>query len=161
MISRTSATGVVALCLSLFGAAAIAGEETPIALSEVPESVMHAARTAMPEARFRSANIERETDGTLVYELQGRTIDNRQIEVDVLPSGEIEEIEVEFTRDLVPGAVLKAVENRYPDFEIESIEASHSASKKVVQYELVGRVNGEKLDLDVSADGRRIRVADD
>ncbi|HBG51515.1 hypothetical protein [Candidatus Macondimonas diazotrophica] len=161
MISRTFATSVVALCVWLFGAGAMAGEETPIALSEVPESVMSAARTAMPEARFRSANTERETDGTLVYEIQGRTIDNRQIEVDVLPSGEIEEIEVEFTRDLVPGAVLKAVESRYPDFEIEFIEASHSASKKVVQYEFAGRVNGDKLDLDVSADGRRIQVADD
>jgi len=57
--------------------------------------------------------------------------------------------------------VLKAVESRYADFEIEYIEASHSASKKVVQYEFVGQANGKKLDLDVSADGRQIQVADD
>ncbi|MGB3133779.1 MAG: hypothetical protein WBB04_04305 [Candidatus Macondimonas sp.] len=57
--------------------------------------------------------------------------------------------------------MLKAVESRYADFEIGHIEASHSASKKVVQYECVGRANGKKLDHDVSADGRQIQVADD
>ena len=57
--------------------------------------------------------------------------------------------------------MLKAVESRYADFEIEYIEASHSASKKVVQYEFVGQANGKKLDLDVSADRRQIQVADD
>lgn len=57
--------------------------------------------------------------------------------------------------------MLKAVESRYADFEIGHIEASHSASKKVVQYECVGQANGKKLEHDVSADGRQIQVVDD
>ncbi|MEE2730211.1 MAG: hypothetical protein VYA55_05280 [Pseudomonadota bacterium] len=138
----------------------VAGESVTIELQAVPEPILQAATRAMPNAHFHSANTEQEAAG-LVYEIQGKTADGRALEVDVLESGQVEEIEVEFTRDLVPGAVLKAVEHQYPGFKIEFIEASHSASKKVIQYEFVGTMGGKQLDLEVSADGRRIVEADD
>ncbi|MGB3622303.1 MAG: hypothetical protein WBA20_13220 [Ketobacter sp.] len=139
---------------------ATAGEEVRIDLQAVPADIMEKARVLMPEATYKSANTEAEADG-LVYEIQGLLADGRKLEVDITESGEVEEFEVEFTHDLVPGAVLNAVKAAYPDLVVTFIEASHSESKKVVGYEFVGQQNGKQIDLDVSADGRSIVVADD
>lgn len=145
----------------LFVAAyATAGEEERIDLHTVPGDIMKKAMKLMPEATYESANTEAEADG-LVYEIQGLLADGRKLEVDIAESGKVEEIEVEFTHDLVPAAVLNAVDAAYPDLTVTFIEASHSESKKVVGYEFVGQQHGKKIDLDVSADGRKIVVADD
>lgn len=138
---------------------ATAGEEVQIGLQAVPKDIMEKANKLMPEANYKSANTEAETDG-LVYEIKGLLMDGRKLEVDITESGKVEEIEVEFTHDLVPVAVLNAVEVAYPDLTVTFIEASHSESKKVVGYEFVGLQNGKQIDLDVSADGRKIVVAD-
>lgn len=107
-----------------------------------------------------SANTETEDDGSFVYEIQGEAADGRQIEIDIDPTARVEEIEIEFKREDVPGAVLKSVESKMPGFTPEFIEASHSASMQVVGYELVGKMGDEVLDIEVSADGRSITIAD-
>lgn len=149
-------------CLGLWlilATSAFAGVEKPIDLEEVPEELLANAREALPTATFSSANTEEE-DGVLVYEIQGKLKDGRRVEVDLFPGGKIEEIEVEFTVDLVPGAVLAAVERKLPGFVPVYVEASHSASKKVMRYELVGKIGDQEMDIEVSADGRRIEVSD-
>lgn len=107
-----------------------------------------------------SANTETEADGSFVYEIQGTVEGGRKVEVDIYPDGRIEEIEIEFEIDDVPGAVMKAVEKAYPGFKPEFIEASHSRSMQVVGYEFVGMAGENKIDIEVSADGRRIAEAD-
>lgn len=144
----------------LLSAQAFAGKQIVIELSEVPESIRTTAQELMPEVKFKSANTEEETDGTLVFEIQGLMNDGRKVEVDILSDGDVEEIEIEFSKNLVPGAVMKAIETKLPGFKPTYIEASHSASKKVVQYEFEGDMGGEKMDLEVSADGRKIIIAD-
>ncbi len=67
---------------------------------------------------------------------------------------------LEFTEDQVPGTVLKAIQNKLPGFDPTYIEAGHSASGKVMQYEFKGVLSGQKVDIQVSADGRRITIAD-
>jgi len=138
----------------------IAGEETVIPLNEVPENLLAVAKKLLPGAVFKTADIEKETDGTVVYEIQGKLGNGRKVEVDVLENGDIQEFEVEYSLDLVPGAVIKAINKKMPGFTPRFIEASHSASKKVVGYEFVGMLEGKKLDIEVSADGRRIEIAD-
>ena len=123
-----------------FAAHATAGEETKIDLQAVPGDIMEKAKTLMPEATYKSANTEAEADG-LVYEIQGLLADGRRLEVDIAESGKVEEIEVEFTHDLVPAAVLNAVEAAYPNFTVTFIEASHSESKKVVGYEFLSLIH--------------------
>ena len=139
---------------------AIAGEEAVIPLNDVPENLLAVAKKLLPNAVFKTADIEKETDGTLVYEIQGTLEKGRKVEVDVLESGKIQEFEVEYSLDLVPGAVIKAIEKKMPGFTPSFIEASHSASKKVVAYELVGMYGGKKMDIEVSADGRKIEISD-
>jgi hypothetical protein len=139
---------------------AFAGEEKKIDLSEVPDSVTKAIKKRFEKATLLSANTETEQDGSVVYEVQGKLSDGHLAEFDVFPNGKFEEIEVIFPIEMVPGAITKAIEKKMPGFKPTKIEASHSASMKVVGYEFEGTLNGQKMDLEVSADGRTITLAD-
>ena len=108
-----------------------------------------------------SANTETEDDGSFVYEIQGVLADSRKVEVDIFPNGRVAEIELEFMRDDVPGAILNAVEAEMPGFAPDFIEASHSASMQVIGYEFSGLMGTETLDIEVSADGRNITLGDE
>lgn len=182
--------GAAGLVCSLAATTALAGVEEQIALTEVPAEVMAVAKAHLKNLRLAidapvtidldnviddnirseyeelgdvsivSANTETEEDGSFVYEIQGTVADGRRVEIDLDPSGRIEEIEVEFKPDDVPGAVLKSVETKMPGFKPAFIEASHSASMQVIGYEFVGKMGAEDLDIEVSPDGRTISVAD-
>jgi hypothetical protein len=139
---------------------AFAGTEKKIDLSEVPETVMKVLKKRFDKATLLTANTETEADGSVVYEIQGTLSDGHVAEFDVFPNGKIEEIEVIFPIEMVPGAIMKAIEKKLAGFVPTKIEATHSASMKVVGYEFEGTLNGQKIDLEVSADGRTITVAD-
>ncbi|MCA9473111.1 MAG: hypothetical protein MRJ96_11225 [Nitrospirales bacterium] len=139
---------------------AMAGVETPIELSTIPETILTEAKLKFPDATYQSANTETEPDGGFVYEIQGIFKDGRKFEYDVYPDGVIQEIEVVFQESMVPGAVMKAIRRKLPGFIPTYIEASHSASMKVVGYEFVGHMGSHEIDIDVSADGSMIQVAD-
>ena len=151
--------GLIVLALTI-GSCAWAGEEKAMPLEQIPAEHRKIAQNLFPEARFSSADIESEDDGTKILEIQGRMPDGRRVEIDLLENGSIEEYEVEFAESKVPGAVLKAVEKKMPGFQSTYIEASHSRSGQVVKYEMEGTLRGQILDIEVSADGRRIEVAD-
>jgi hypothetical protein len=139
---------------------AFAGEEKKVDLNQVPQQIIAAIEEKLPDSSLVSANTETEPDGGFVYEVQGILKDGRKFEFDAHENGEIQEIEIEFAEDMVPKAVMKAIEQKLPGFEPTYIEASHSASLKVVRYEFVGKFGDETIDIDVSADGRRIEIAD-
>ncbi len=156
-LSISLALTCVALTLSPF---AQAGLQEPIPLGEVPPELLEKVQALFPDASFTTANTETESDGTVVYELQGRLTDGRKIEVDLFADGSIEEYEIEFTESQVPGAVLKGVQNQAPGFQPTYIEASYSPSGKVTKYEFVGTLGNKELDLEASADGRKVEAAD-
>jgi len=158
----TLTTGLkwISACVLLVPLLAEAGKEVEVPLQEVPEGIMQAARRIEPEAEFHRAQTETEEDGAKVYEIQGRLKDGRRMEVDVLENGRIQEYELEFTEAQVPGAVLKGIQRKLPGLKPTYIEASHSASGKVVQYEFEGMLGDQTIDIEVSADGRKIVVAD-
>jgi hypothetical protein len=139
---------------------AFAGTEEKITFSEVPEAVIQVLKKRFSEATLLTVNTETETDGSVVYEIQGKLSDGHDAEFDVFPDGKIEEIEVIFPIEMIPGAVMKSLEQKMAGFVPTKIEATHSASMKVVGYEFEGTLNGQKIDLEVSADGRTITVAD-
>ncbi|MEL6267861.1 MAG: hypothetical protein AAFR52_19845 [Pseudomonadota bacterium] len=182
--------GMAGIVVAVAGGGALAGVEAPVELDAVPPAIMEVARANLKDLKLArdepgpvdddsfiddnlvivyeplgevelvSANTETETDGSFVYEIQGVLADGRRVEIDIDPDGTVLEIEIEFRIDDVPGAVLKAVEARMPGFAPEFIEASHSRSMKVVGYEFVGLLGGQSMDIEVSADGRTITVAD-
>lgn len=172
------------------GSAVFAGVEEPVELDALPKEVMEVATENLKglklaidepgpvdddsfiddnmvintqelgEVEIISSNTETERDGSFVYEIQGIVTDGRKVEIDILPDGDVEEIEIEFKVEDVPGAVMKAIETKLPEFKPEFIEASHSPSMQVVGYEFVGMAGDAKMDIEVSADGRTITVAD-
>ena len=144
----------------LLASLAIAGEEKPVELDKVPANIVEVAKELIPDVELVSANTETEDDGSFVYEIQGKLKDGRKVEFDIDPNGRVEEIEIEFRVEDVPVAVLNAIEKKLPGFKPEFIEASHSRSMQVVGYEFVGTLGENKMDIEVSADGRRIVVAD-
>ena len=167
-----------------------AGVEKPVELNEVPAKVMEVAKANFADLKLVktntviidddsviddnlfvpyeilgdvtliSANTETEDDGSMVFEIQGTVEGGRKVEIDIDPNGNVVEIEIEFKVEDVPGAVLKAVEKKLPGFIPEFIEASHSRSMQVVGYEFVGKIGENKMDIEVSADGRSIVVSD-
>lgn len=151
---------IMAVFALTIGPFAWGGEEKVISLEQVPAEHRKIAQDLFPEATFSGADIETEVDGTMIYEIIGRMPDGRTVEVDLFENGRIEEFEVEFTEAQVPGAVMKSVERRMTGFRPTYIEASHSRSGKVTRYEFEGTLGGKALDIEVSADGRKIEVTD-
>lgn len=190
MTGSPNACCFVGLVLGLTASTATAGIEEKIELSTVPAEVMEVAEAqlqglrlavdapvtidldnviddnissdyeALGDVSIVSANTETENDGSFVYEIQGTVADGRRVEIDLTPRGRVEEIEIEFRLEDVPGAVLRSVETKMPGFQPEFIEASHSESLQVVGYEFVGKMGDDTLDIEVSADGRSITVSD-
>ncbi|MES9939222.1 MAG: hypothetical protein ABW104_00410 [Candidatus Thiodiazotropha sp. 6PLUC2] len=148
------------LILLIGSQSVVAGTEKKIELSEVPETVIKVIKARFSQATLLTANTETEIDGSVVYEIQGKLSDGHLAEFDVFPDGKIEEVEVIFPIEMVPGAILKSIDQKMAGFKPTKIEATHSASMKVVGYEFEGMLNGQKIDLEVSADGRTITVAD-
>lgn len=138
----------------------LAGVEEPIEMSGVPVYLFFDLITKFPEARLLGADKETEEDGSVVYEIQGILKDGRKFEYDVYENGDVQEIEIEFHEDMVPGAVTKAIQRNLPGFQPTYIEASHSPSMKVVKYEFEGKYKGKEIDIEVSADGSHIEIAD-
>jgi hypothetical protein len=152
---------IASFTLFLVGAQpALAGTEEEVALSEVPEKVMRVLKKRFETVSLLTANTETEEDGSVVYEIQGKLSDGHLAEFDIFPNGKIEEVEVIFPIEMVPVAIMKAIEKKMAGFVPSKIEATHSASMKVVGYEFEGTLKGRKIDLEVSADGRTITVAD-
>lgn len=147
-------------CAMLLSNTALAGVQEIIELDKVPTEIMQKIKEHLPKATLKSANTETEEDGTVVYEVQGELEDARAFEIDVFSDGKIEEIEVVFPESMVPKAVLNAIEKKLPGFKPTFIEASHSPSMKVMGYEFEGMLGEQKLDIDVSASGHRIEIAD-
>jgi len=147
------------LSIALLASLAFAGEEKVISLDEVPPKLLTKVKSILPEVKFISANTEQEEE-YFVYEVQGLFSDQRKVEVDILPNSDIEEIEIEYPFYMVPKAVLKNIDKKYNGFETTYIEASHSESMKVVKYEFEGIFNNKNLDIEVSADGRKIIESD-
>ncbi len=148
-------TGIAFFPLLAFG-----GEEVAVPLHMLPPIIIHVAHQVQPDAVFHRAQIETEEDGTEVYEVLGKLSNGRRVEVDILNNGAIQEYELEFTYAQVPGAVLKAIQKKLPGFQPSYIEASHSASGKVIRYEFEGTLGDQSIDIEVSASGRTIEVAD-
>ena len=183
-------TATAAMIISFLGGAAFAGEEKVIELSEVPADIMEVAKANLVglklavdepgpldddseiddnivlyyedlgDVKLVSANTETEVDGSFVYEIQGTVEGGRRIEIDIEPDGDVEEIEIQFNVDDVPGAVMNALTAKLSGFVPEFIEASHAPSMQVIGYEFVGMSGGNKMDIEVSPDGRNITVAD-
>lgn len=149
----------VTIYLLFFINVCFAGKEVEISPVEVPVEHYATAMELLEGFEMERAQIETEEDGTEVYELIGYH-DTVVTEIDMYMDGRIQEYEKNIPEKYVPFAVRKSIMEHYPGIKFQRFEASHNMHHKVIKYEIVGRYQGELIDLEVSPDGRKIVESD-
>jgi len=110
------------------------GVERKIPLSEVPLTVIASVKT-ITGAEPKNAQVEIQSDGSLVYEIGGQNQQGFKFLVDISSNGKIIEVDEEIDRSGVPANVLKAVKQWVPNAQIVSTWRSTRLGEIV--YEIV------------------------
>ena len=110
------------------------GVERKIPLSEVPLAVMASVK-AVTGAEPNSAQVEIQSNGSLVYEIGGQNQQGFKFLVDISSNGKIVEVDEEIDRSAVPANVMRAVKQWVPNAQIVSTWRSTRLGEIV--YEIV------------------------
>ena len=152
------ATYAAAFALLLAGPA-LAQEEGKLSMSDVPPEAQAGARAAMPGVEFQEAQLDLD-GGRATYELAAQ-MDGKNVEVDVLSTGEVVEVEREIDMNAVPQMVQKALEKHVSGFQPKMIEHS-TRSDLATFYEFEGTDSeGQEIDVEISEDGGVVTIAQD
>jgi hypothetical protein len=157
---------VVVAAFTAFAAAATAqAQSAKLETNQLPPHIAAAARAAGGFEQITEAGIEIE-NGRPIFEIKGRTRDGRVREVDILASGEIEEIEDEIQQGEVPQPVMQTLQKWMPNFRPTKFERSErpvpgGSGVTSLVYEFEGQHGGVEVDVEVAADGSRLTIVDD
>lgn len=125
-----------------------------IELSEVPVTVLSAA-TAASGSSPTFAQVEINTNGSLVYELGGQNQQGFNFEIDIKPNGQIVEIDEQIEASAVPEEVMKAFNYWFPDAQITATWRSTRYTTFDYYYEIV---IGEDFWVEIPADGKTLKI---
>lgn len=122
-------------------------------LKILPPAVLNAFKTAYPKAVIRGASKETER-GVTFYEVE--SVDGK-MNRDVLytAGGKAVEVEESTAPGALPAAVLKALDEAYPGYEILKAEELTKDGQKL--FELQIQVNGKKTGVTLDATGKIIK----
>lgn len=156
---------VTAALAVIVGAAAAQAQSAKLETNQVPPHIAAAARAAGGFEQVAEAGVEVE-GGRLIFEIKGRTREGRVREVDILASGEVEEIEDEIQQNEVPQPVMQALQRWMPNFRPTKTERSERPvpggnGAVFLIYEFEGQHGGVEVDVEVAADGSRLMIVDD
>jgi uncharacterized membrane protein YkoI len=136
--------------LFVLGAAAWANEK--VAESQVPKVVMDAVRTAVPEAKFISGEMDEHHDRQ-IYKLNVKDKDGGVIHIRVTPEGKVTRLlpgfqwENSLTMDQVPQEVKDAVAKSRPNAKILEVDIGHHHDLLVYEVDIAEGENVETLDI--------------
>jgi hypothetical protein len=119
------------------------GEE--LELNKIPQGVMGALKAKFPEAEIYKWTREKEAD-TVIYDIEFKQQD-RKFEADIKEEGTIHNWEKEIAAEVLPEAVMKAVEKKYPNFtlkEIMEITLVEGGKDVLEGYEIVFETTDKK-----------------
>jgi hypothetical protein len=165
-MARSIPFAAAALAAALAGGGnAAQAQSAKLETNQVPPHILAAARAAAGLDQVTEAGVEVE-GGRLVFEIKGRTREGRVREVDVLASGEIEEMEDEIAQSDVPQPVMQALQRWMPNFRLTKMERSERPVPggnvvTFVVFEFEGQHGGVEVDVEVAADGSRVMIVDD
>jgi len=128
--------------------------QTKIALSEVPQTVLSAAK-AVSGSDPTYANVEINPDGSFVYELGGQNQQGFNFEMDIKPNGEIIEVDEQVDASAVPAEVMKILKYWLPDVQIVSTWRSTRYTSFDYYYEIV---IGEDFWVEIPANGKTLKI---
>ncbi len=110
------------------------GIERKIPLSEVPLPAMTSVKT-VTGAEPKNAQVEMQSDGSLVYEIGGQNQQGFKFLVDVSPNGKIIEVDEEIDRSAVPEIVIRTLKRWTPNSQVVTSWRSTRLGELV--YEIV------------------------
>jgi hypothetical protein len=131
-----------------------------IDLASVPAVVTQAAAKVVPGARWTEA--EKDTErGQVVYELKGTNAKGQAVEAWIRPDGTVFEVETQLTLAEAPAAVSAALKARHPMFRPLKVKSELRPGTPLV-YEFEGKLmNGQDMEIELTADGQVVRVKND
>jgi hypothetical protein len=135
-----------------------------LTMKEVPAYIRHSAEAALGSVTksFSISSAQLDLDDVLaIYEIEARTEDGRRVEVDVEPSGRIEEIEVEVSRDEVPAVVMEAFTKTVSNFQPADGEVLYEKSLRPAKNGLLEvwyEFSGKTFDVEIRNDGQSILI---
>lgn len=151
---------MVALVAGTFAFASLAqAEEQTIEWDQVPKKVRQAAEKAAEGNKLTQAAWEEE-GGQKVYELSGKTGEDRNIEIDVDEQGNVLEVEHEIAMNEIPTEVEQTLNRFLRGFRGEFVEKSVRPAKgNQVWYEFEGKdADGQMIDVEIREDGGKIKI---
>jgi len=140
-------SALLSVAVMALASAAVAQEETTMAMEDVPAAVMEAAMANAMDVTFDTVAMD---EG--VYEFAGTMEDGMGLEIDVMEDGSIEEVEKQIAMEALPAEVMATLEAELAGFEPTYIEES-TRSEGVIVYEFEGMVDGAEIDAEINADG--------
>ncbi|WP_088240395.1 hypothetical protein [Calothrix rhizosoleniae] len=110
------------------------GIEGKVPLSEVPSPVIASVKL-VTGAEPKEAQVEMQSDGSILYEIGGQNQQGFKFLVDVTPNGKVIEVDEEVERSSVPEIVIKAIKQWAPNAKIANTWRSTRLGEFV--YEIV------------------------
>ncbi|MCP4381747.1 MAG: hypothetical protein GY798_10100 [Hyphomicrobiales bacterium] len=135
-------------------------DDKEISMSDVPETVLDAAKAAVEGATFTKVELG-DDEGEDKYGFEGTLADGTVVAVDVLEEGEVIEVEHHTTIDALPAPVKAALDKYAPDMKAEEVERLVDDDRAVV-YEIEGTdASGAPIDIEISWDGSEVTIETD
>ena len=151
------ALGLV-LSIGLVGSLVQAGfDDEKVPVDKLPAPVVKTAMKLFPEAKIVAASKESE-DGETFYEVE-MTLNGKTIDLLFEPDGELETIEKQIEADDLPGAVKKAIKEKYADSTISKVEEITEEDDKVL-YELTFTKAGKTTEVVFAPNGKVVEDDD-
>lgn len=165
------------ICFSTLGLAA-SNQKTPeagvvqapsagtkeLSLQELPATIRHAADVALSGlgASFSLTGAVLDLDDVLAtYEVQATLGDGRRVEVDVEPSGRIEEMEIQINREEIPASVLEALSRHASGFQQAQEGVMYEKSLRPSANGLVEvwyEFSGTTFDVEIRSDAKKVLI---
>jgi hypothetical protein len=122
-----------------------------IPLEEVAPPAMSSAKT-VTNAEFKQARIELKSDGSLIYILRGQNQQGFEVEVQVTPSGTINQVDEQIETSGVPEVAVKAFKRWAPNDQLISTWRSTRLGEFFYQFVI------QDFWLEIAADGNKVVI---
>jgi uncharacterized membrane protein YkoI len=147
----------VGLTCLLSATVSIADEES-VDLAKVPPAVLKAAEKAVPGGKLTKAAKETE-NGKTIYEIAGKDAKGRDVDVSVTAEAVVLEVETVIPMSEVPQVVTAALATQAKEIKVSKAETVMKEGK-LTAYEFAGKnAKGENVEVEVSPDGKTVKVS--
>ena len=171
-MNRTRLLALTAVAASLLSVSAYAADKEndskDVALKDLPAAVRATAQAQVPGGRLTEAELETE-DGRTLYSIDAVTSAGKKLEIEVSTDGKLIKVEKDDddeddSKDValkdLPAAVRSTAEAHVPGGKLTEAELETEDGKTLYSIDAVTSA-GKKLEIEVSTDGKLVKVEKD